>query len=62
MTGRQRLIVGLANDELGYIIPGYDFRASGGPMTEWAYEETMSIGPAAGPMIRHAAIELLGGR
>jgi hypothetical protein len=27
MTGRLRLIVGLANDEFGYLIPSYDFRA-----------------------------------
>jgi hypothetical protein len=63
MTGRERVIVGLANDELGYIIPGYDFRASNAlTMTDWDYEETMSPGPATGPIIRHAAIELLAGR
>ena len=52
MEGYPRMIVGLANDELGYIIPSYDFRAS-------AYEEGMSIGPAAGPIIRQQAERLL---
>jgi len=51
MTGYPRMIVGLANDELGYIVPGYDFN-------EKVYEESMSVGAAMGPMIRQAAYEL----
>jgi hypothetical protein len=64
MTGWPRMIVGLANDELGYIIPAYDFRASESPTMEgWTYEETMSLGPATGPVIVESAVRLLeGGR
>jgi hypothetical protein len=52
MRGYPRMIVGLTNDEIGYIIPGYDFRAD-------TYEESMSLGPAAGPMVLEAALDLL---
>ncbi len=52
MKGSPRMIVGLANDQLGYLIPGYDFR-------EGAYEESMSLGPAAGPMVVRAALRLV---
>jgi hypothetical protein len=52
MSGFPRLIVGLANDELGYIIPGYDFR-------EGVYEESMSLGPAIGPMVLEQALRML---
>jgi hypothetical protein len=52
MTGAVNVIVGLANDEIGYIIPAYDFRAD-------VYEESMSLGPSAGPQIVDAALELL---
>jgi len=52
MTGYPRLIVGLANDQLGYILPGYDFRAG-------EYEESMSVGPAAGPIVLRTALRLL---
>lgn len=51
MTGYPRMIVGLANDELGYIIPGFDF-------DDKEYEESMSVGPAMGPQIREAAYQL----
>ena len=52
MEGFPRVLVGLANDQLGYIIPPYDFRDD-------YYEETMSMGPAAAPQIRDMAIRLL---
>jgi hypothetical protein len=54
MKGYPRMIVGLANDEIGYIIPAADFRAGGNLITMkgWAYEETMSVGPVAGPLIK----------
>jgi hypothetical protein len=52
MRGYPRLIVGLVNDELGYLIPGYDFNAG-------EYEEGMSVGPAGGPMVRDLAIRML---
>jgi len=51
MRGYPRMIIGLANDELGYIVPGYDF-------DEKNYEESMSVGAAMGPMIREAAYQL----
>lgn len=54
MKGYPRMIVGLCNDELGYMIPAEDFRKG-------AYEESMSLGPAAGPVIRRRALELLAG-
>jgi len=53
MTGYPRMIVGLANDEIGYIIPAYDFRAG-------AYEESMSVGPAAGLVILRQALRMVG--
>ena len=41
----------------------YDFRGSDKMlMAGWDYEETMSPGPATGPLIRHAALEILQGR
>ena len=54
MTGFPRILVGLANDELGYIIPEYDFRSD-------SYEETMSQGPATAPIVRETAIRMLSG-
>jgi hypothetical protein len=54
MSGFPRILVGLANDELGYIIPEYDFRAG-------EYEESMSQGPATAPIVRETAIRLLTG-
>ena len=54
MNGFPRILVGLANDELGYIIPEYDFRDD-------EYEETMSQGPATAPIIRETAIRMLTG-
>ncbi len=57
MTGYPRMLVGLANDELGYIVPGFDFN-------DKEYEESMSVGAAMAPMIRQAAYQLAaqGGR
>jgi len=53
MKGYPRMIVGLVNDELGYMVPGYDYRAG-------AYEEGMSVSPAVGPMVKEAALRLVG--
>ncbi|MCH2581911.1 MAG: hypothetical protein MK133_12040, partial [Planctomycetes bacterium] len=53
MGGYPRMVVGLCNDELGYIIPAEDFRKG-------AYEESMSVGPAAGPVLLRRALALLG--
>src|SRR5262249_48949939 len=51
MTGFPRILVGLANDEIGYIIPAEDFRDD-------EYEETMSQGPAAAPLVKETALRL----
>jgi hypothetical protein len=52
MRGYPRMIIGLANDQLGYIIPSYDFR-------EGSYEESMSVGPAMAPTILELARRIL---
>lgn len=52
MDGFPRMLLGLANDQLGYMIPPYDFRDD-------AYEETMSQGPVTGLMVRDMAIRML---
>jgi len=54
MHGFPRMLIGLANDQLGYIIPAFDFRSD-------EYEESMSQGPAAAPIVRDTAIRLLTG-
>ena len=54
MQGFPHMLIGLANDELGYIVPAYDFRDD-------EYEESMSQGPAAAPVVRDTAIRLLHG-
>lgn len=59
-----RFVVGLANDELGYIVPEYDFSARPNlamhpRMPGHHYEETNSIGPSATGLIRAAAQDIL---
>jgi hypothetical protein len=49
-----KMVFGLANDELGYLIPGEDWRAD-------AYEESMSVAGDAGDRIEAAIAELIGG-
>lgn len=51
MPGRLRLIVGLANGELGYLVPSFDFRAGG-------YEERTGPGAAGGEITRAVGLEL----
>lgn len=55
MQGFPRILIGLANDQLGYIIPPDDFRDD-------EYEETMSQGPAAAVQVRDTAIRMLEGK
>jgi hypothetical protein len=55
------LLVGLANDELGYILPDEDFVAP----DDWDdpdphYEESMSVGPHTGSRLLAALDELIG--
>jgi hypothetical protein len=54
MHGFPRVLVGLGNDQLGYMIPPYDFRDD-------YYEESMSVGPAAAVQVRDMAIRMVGG-
>ncbi len=58
------MLVGLANDELGYLLPGYDFKAN--PSLSMSprvighhYEETNSIGPSSTRILTEAAARLL---
>lgn len=68
MTGRYNFIIGLANDEIGYIIPANDFvplqglgagehRISGDKL----YGEENSVGPATASIIAQAIIDAIGG-
>ncbi|MBN1875158.1 MAG: neutral/alkaline non-lysosomal ceramidase N-terminal domain-containing protein [Anaerolineae bacterium] len=48
-------VIGLANDELGYILPREDFIFPRNPLSPGDhYEETMSVGPEAGPRLMAA--------
>jgi hypothetical protein len=52
MTGKCNLIVGLANDEIGYIVPAWDYLIG-------QYEETTGMGPSTAPQIMCAIEDLL---
>lgn len=52
MNGFPRVLIGLANDQIGYMVPPYDFRAD-------AYEESVSQGPAAATQVRDMALRML---
>lgn len=53
-------VIGLANDELGYILPREDFKYPLNPFSPGShYEETNSIGKEIGPMIMSAVRDLL---
>lgn len=55
-------VLGLANDELGYILPKEDFRYPLNPLKPGRhYEETMSVGKEIGPAVVGAVRELLHG-
>lgn len=52
-------VIGLANDELGYILPAENFIYPRNPFKPGNhYEETMSVGKEAGPNLMHAWREL----
>lgn len=57
------MLVGLANDELGYLVPEYDFKIRTSrtmlPRLPGHYEETNSIGPSATAILTGAAARLL---
>ena len=64
MSGEFNWIVGLGNDELGYIIPAYNFKLHESvPYLDEAegdhYEETNSLGPDTEPIISAQAERLL---
>jgi hypothetical protein len=53
-------VVGLANDEVGYILPQEDFVYPEDPFEPGShYEETMSLGPETGPRLMAALHSLL---
>lgn len=53
-------VIGLANDELGYILPREDFRYPLNPLKPGKhYEETMSVSKDIGPQIMRAINDLL---
>jgi hypothetical protein len=53
-------VIGLANDELGYILPEEDFRYPLNPLRPGNhYEETNSVGKAIGPAVIAAVEDLL---
>ena len=66
LEGPQSWIVGLGNDELGYILPPYDFVLD--DVNPWFdepelgdhYEETNSLGPRTSPRIEEEVDRLLG--
>jgi hypothetical protein len=54
------IVIGLANDEIGYIIPEKDYIYPRNPLNPGDhYEETMAVGPQAGPLLMEALRELL---
>ena len=64
MGGEYNWIIGLGNDEVGYIIPPYNYQLhETTPYLQEAdgdhYEETNSLGPQTTPLIEEAVIELL---
>lgn len=64
MAAEHAWIIGLGNDEIGYLIPSYDYELSESvPYLEEApghhYEETNSIGPQAAPLIEDLARQLI---
>lgn len=52
MTGKYNIIIGLGNDELGYIIPLDDWNPD-------KYEESVSVGPQTAPIIMDALQALI---
>jgi GNAT superfamily N-acetyltransferase len=63
LPGPCRLLIGLADDELGYILPDDEFVAPADYMNPGAqYEESMSMGPRTGSLVLAAAKGLIGSR
>ena len=61
MPGPCRLIAGLADDEIGYIVPDDEFAAPADYREPGAhYEESMSVAPDAGSRVMRTLLELIG--
>lgn len=59
--GRVTAVIGLANDELGYLLPAEDFTAPANYLEPGdSYEESMSVSAQAGPMLTQVVERLLG--
>ncbi|MFT5683549.1 MAG: hypothetical protein ACI8RZ_004481 [Myxococcota bacterium] len=64
MGGQYNWIIGLGNDEVGYIVPAYNYKIhESTPYLQEPdgdhYEETNSLGPQTTPLIEAAVIELM---
>jgi len=61
MPGPCKILVGLADDEIGYILPDDEFVPPADYLNPGRqYEESMSVGPTTGSRILAAARELIG--
>jgi hypothetical protein len=63
MPGKYKFVLGLANDEIGYIIPKsqWDVKAPFGYGRDKApYGEENSLGPDTAPLLHKALTEMLG--
>jgi hypothetical protein len=65
LGGELNMVVGLSGDEVGYLVPPYDYKVHPtAPFAEQAdgdhYEETNSLGPSTVPTLLEAAQKLLG--
>ncbi len=63
MDGEYKLVIGLANDELGYIIPDWEYELGALPYLSEAegdhYEETNSVGPGIAAVVQTTLTDLL---
>ena len=63
LPGKHKVPVGLANDEVGYIVPNWNFVLSSFPYLSEAdgdhYEETNSLGPDTEPLLLKAYDQLI---
>ena len=61
MTGKMRIVIGLANDEIGYIVPKseWDVQPPRAFKPGGQYGEVNSAGPETAPIIHHESADLL---
>jgi hypothetical protein len=61
MEGKMRMIIGLANDEIGYIIPRsqWDEKPPRAYEPDGQYGEENTCGPGIAPLIHHESMQLL---